>query len=368
MINEKRIVDEFRELVAIDSPSYGERAMADRLKEKLTALGFTVSEDDAGAHYKGNAGNLYGFLKGTLSGEPLLFSSHMDTVEPSCGKKAVLREDGRITSAGDTVLGSDDLAGIVEILEAVRHLQEEGILHRDIEILFPIAEEVFCKGAAVADYTKIRAKEAYVLDISGAPGAASLQEPTHISFDITITGRAAHAGFNPEDGVHAIAAAARAIAKTAQGRIDAETTVNLGVIEGGRATNIVPAHCTVKGEIRCYSHERAEKLFAEIQQTFKEQAQGAEVSFTHATNLIAYKVPEDHPVVTRFLDACGTLGLPGTLTRTLGGSDNNHFLRNGITGIVLSCGMNDVHSVTEWTSVSQLTQGAALVAELMRRG
>ena len=365
MINEKRLTDEFRELVAIDAPSYGEREMADRLKEKLSALGFALYEDEAGSHYGSETGNLYGVLKGTLPGEPLLFSSHMDTVEPSAGKRAVLHEDGRITSAGDTVLGSDDLAGIVGILEAVRHLQEENIPHRDIEILFPIAEEVFCKGALVADYARIRAKEAYVLDLSGAPGTASLQEPTHISFQIDIRGKAAHAGFVPEEGINAIAAAASAIAALPQGRPDEETTFNIGVIEGGLATNIVPAYCSVKGEIRCYTHDKALRMLEDVIRVFEAHAGGAEVSCNHQINMLAYRVAEDHPVVTRFLDACKKLDLPGTLTKTHGGSDNNHFMRNGITGIVLSCGMNEVHSVSEYTTVTQLKDMAALTAELM---
>ena len=129
-------------------------------------MGFETEEDDAGSHYGGNAGNVYGFLKGSLYGEPVLFSAHMDTVEPGIGKKAVFQEDGRITSDGTTVLGADDAAGLTEILGGIRRVLSSGKPQRDIEVLFPIAEELYTKGTRVFDFSKIRSKEAYVLAVS----------------------------------------------------------------------------------------------------------------------------------------------------------------------------------------------------------
>ena len=148
------LLEEFAGFTEIDSVSFGERRMADLLKEKLRALGFETEEDDAGSHYGGNAGNVYGFLKGSLSGEPVLFSAHMDTVEPGIGKKAVFQEDGRITSDGTTVLGADDAAGLTEILGGIRRVLSSGKPHRDIEVLFPIAEEVYTKGTRVLSRKK----------------------------------------------------------------------------------------------------------------------------------------------------------------------------------------------------------------------
>ena len=172
-VNEKRVVDEFQELTAIDAPSFGEREMADRLIPKLKELGFEVEEDNAGEHFGGNAGNLYAYLPGDLPGDPILLSGHMDTVEPSKGKKGIIGEDGVIRSAGKAVLGADDVAGLVEILEGIRSVKEAGVPHRDIEILFAIAEELYIKGSSVFDFSKVRAKEAYVLDISGPVGSAA---------------------------------------------------------------------------------------------------------------------------------------------------------------------------------------------------
>ena len=159
-VNEQRAVDEFQELTAIDAPSFGERQMADRLIVKLKELGFEVEEDNAGEHFGGNAGNLYAYLPGDLPGDPVLLSGHMDTVEPSKGKKGIIGEGGVIRSAGKAVLGADDVAGLVEILEGIRSVKEAGVPHRDIEILFAIAEELYIKGSSVFDFSKVRAKEA----------------------------------------------------------------------------------------------------------------------------------------------------------------------------------------------------------------
>ncbi|MDO4321519.1 MAG: M20/M25/M40 family metallo-hydrolase [Lachnospiraceae bacterium] len=366
-IDEKRLLREFTELVELDSLSFRERKAADYVKGKLEELGFEVSEDDAGTQYGGNAGNVYGFLKGTLPGETILFSSHLDTVEPGKGKRPVLSEDGRITSAGDTVLGADDVSGIVEILGGIRGVCGSGRPHRDIEVLFPVAEEVYVKGTKVFDFSKVRAREAYVLDLSGAVGAAALQAPSLLSFEITVTGRASHAGFSPEEGIHAIAVAGSAISKIRQGRIDPETTLNIGKITGGQATNIVPELCRCEGEIRSYSHQKALQTAREVQSVFEAEAAGAgaECRTEIRVDLTAYKIPREAAVVQRFERACERLGLPAHLTRTFGGSDNNTFAEQGIQGIVLSCGMYDSHSTSEYTTVTDLKRGAELVAELI---
>jgi tripeptide aminopeptidase len=367
MIREERIRKQFAEMVSIDSPSFGERKLADYVSRELEALGFQVYEDQAGEHYGSDTGNIYGFLKGTVQGDPLLFSAHMDTVEPSRGKKAVFQEDGKITSAGDTVLGSDDVAGIVEILEGIRHLKEEGIAHRDIEVLFPIAEELYIKGTKVFDFERIHAREAYVLDMSGEPGAAAVKAPTLISFTVTVHGKASHAGFAPEEGVHALQIMCRAIDGIRQGRIDEETTLNIGMIQGGCATNIVPEQCVCRGELRSYSHRKALDQLETVRRSFEKAVEDTKASFEleSSVDLIAYETERDSAVVQRFIKSCERLNLSGTLTSTFGGSDNNNFAAHGIQGIVLSCGMNETHSVREYTTIQELVTGAKLVAELI---
>ncbi|MCD7817957.1 MAG: M20/M25/M40 family metallo-hydrolase [Lachnospiraceae bacterium] len=395
-VNEERIKREFAELTAIDSLSYGERRMADRLTEKLKELGFQVEEDDAAGTLKTErelfqmqsgdsekpsavqgqernlpAGNLYGFLKGTLPGTPILLLAHMDTVRPGYGKKAVFHEDGRITGSGDTVLGADDAAGLVEILEGIRCMQEMGLAHRDIEILFPAAEEVHCRGSAVFDYSRIRAKEAYVFDLSGPVGTAAVQAPSILTFEATMIGKAAHAGFAPEDGIHAIAAMCEAVSRISQGRSAAgtekETTLNIGSIHGGMATNVVPAACSCIGEIRSCSHAHAMEMAEYVREIFENTAaqRGAECEVNFRVNITAYKTDTKEAVVRRFQKVCEGLSLPGNLITTFGGSDNNNLAQHGISGIVVSCGMCDVHSVRESVRVEDLVTGARLAAGLL---
>ena len=367
MVNKSRILEEFCTLVGIDALSYHEREIADILKLYLSELGFEVKEDNAGTFYDGNCGNIYGYLAGDLKEDPLLFSAHMDTVGPGHNKKAVVHEDGLITSDGNTVLGADDISGIVAILEAVRTIKENGLSHRSIEVLFPIAEEVYIRGSEVFDYNIIKSKEAYVLDLSGPVGTAALSAPTLISFTAQIQGKASHAGFSPELGINAIAVAAKAISQISQGRIDEETTVNIGLIEGGKARNIVSDLCIIKGEIRSLTHDKAlseakimERIFSEIT-----SASHATLEFSTEFGCLSYKVEEKHPVVKRFQKVCEKLGIDTQFTSTFGGSDNNNFMRNGITGIVIACGMNEVHSSTEYTHIDELVKCANIVVQLM---
>ena len=219
------------ELVSIDSPSLEEREMADTLKAKFAEIGVNFTEDHTQEQTGSNAGNLFARIPGSIDGAPVLFAAHMDTVEPAKGKKAVFHDDGTVTSDGTTVLGADDLAGVTAIYEAVRHITEAGAPHSPIEILISTGEELYCKGANAFDYSQVQAKEAYVLDLSGAIGAAAYAAPTLVSFKAEIQGKAAHAGFHPEDGINSIQAAARAVPpQLPQGHVDESTTANIGKI------------------------------------------------------------------------------------------------------------------------------------------
>ncbi len=367
MINRERLIAEFAELVEIDSPSFGERNMADALKGKLETMGFVVTEDEAGDIYGSNCGNLYGFLPGELEGEPLLFSGHMDTVAPALGKKAVLQPDGRITSAGNTVLGADDITGLISILEAIRSLREEGKLHRSIEVLFPIAEEVYAKGSGVFDYSRIKAKEAYVLDLSGEVGRAAYTAPSILSFTAVIRGRAAHAGFAPEEGIHSIAIAAKAINQMKLGRVDSITTVNVGTITGGEATNIIPESCKIRGEIRSFQHDVALHCLKEIEALFQLEAEqaGACLDWAEEIHCIAYETGLDSRVAKRYREACEAAGITAEFIKTFGGSDHNVFATKGMEGLVISNAMNCVHSCNEYTEVEELMKSTHIVRNLM---
>lgn len=366
MIRPNRLTDRFIELTKIDSPSFQERKIADRLTHELKSLGFSVREDDAGKKVHGNAGNIYAFLPGT-EGSPLLFSSHMDTVSPALNKKAQMHPDGTITSSGDTVLGADDVSGITVILEALTSIQEDELPHRPLEVLFTIAEEPYDCGSEVFDYGRIKSKEAYVLDLSGAIGGAAYAAPTILSFGIEVLGMSSHAGFAPEKGIHAIAAAADAISRLKMGYIDGETTLNIGTIEGGTATNIIPDRCIVRGEIRSYSDSAAKAVLRSVSQRFAESAAsyGAEYQINSREGCLAYEVPVDHPVIRRYQAACRKTGIETELFKTFGGSDANNFSKNGIVSLVVANAMFNIHSCHEYTVSADMAKVAEVVRCMM---
>lgn len=363
----KRLIKEFRRLVSIDAPSFGERKMADYLRSRLTELGFSVEEDDAGSLYGGNCGNLYAFRKGNLPGEPVLFSMHMDTVEPSKGKEAVVLEDGRIVSRGDTVLGADDMSGVAALLEALEQIREEELPCRALELLFTIGEEQHLRGSAAFDFSKIRAKEAYTLDLSGAVGTAALKAPSLATFQAKVKGRAAHAGFAPEKGVHAVMIAARAVAALKLGHVGNGMTVNVGSFCGGGATNIVPECCEVTGEVRGFCHEEVLTQLEKIREIFARETEDAGGSLTYETEICyrAYETDREHPAILRFVRACRAAGVPPKLTETFGGSDQHHLAEHGIKGAVLASAMHDCHSCGEYTDAAELEQVCRIVKEMM---
>ena len=370
-VNTERLVREFEKLVEFDSESFSEREVADYVKTRLTELGLTVEEDAAGDAIGGAAGNLYAVLPGNLPEgnveQAILLSSHLDTVKPGKGKKAVLHENGRITSEGTTVLGADDAAGLAESLEALTVIGEQSLPHPDLELILPVAEEPYAQGSRVFDYGKVKAKTAYVLDLSGPVGRAAVAAPSIISLTIRVKGKAAHAGFCPEAGIHAIRIAAEAIAVLPEGHLDDTTTVNLGTITGGVAENIVPDTVEIRGEIRSMEHESALAVADEIKKVFEDAAEaaGGQAEVLIREQFRAYRIREDEYTVAHFREACGDLGLSGKLEDTFGGSDNNHFTAHGIRGIVVANAMNEVHTVEEWTSTEELTRAAELVLRLV---
>ncbi|MBC7960570.1 MAG: M20/M25/M40 family metallo-hydrolase [Vallitaleaceae bacterium] len=366
-INPDRMITEFTNLVSIDSKSYEERAMADYIKARLLSLGFTVTEDDWGNRFGGNCGNVYGYLEGDQTLSPLLFSSHMDTVEPCTSKKAVVGDDGIIRSAGNTILGADDCAGIAAILEALSTINETNSIHRPIEVLFTVAEEVYCKGAAAFDFSKLHSREAYVLDLTGPVGTAAYKAPTLLSFTVKVKGKSAHAGFAPEEGVHSILACAKAISTLKMGRMDTETTLNIGVIKGGTANNIIPDTCEVTGEIRSYSHDTALQTAERVRHHFIDAVSifGATAEFELQVQVVAYETAIDHPVIERFQDICANNQLPFSLVSTFGGSDNHHLASHNIIGIVIANAMNGCHSCEEYTTVEELIHITELTYGLM---
>lgn len=367
MINQDRLVKTFCDLVRIDSVSGRERELADFLKKLLQEQGFTVSEDNTGKIIGGNCGNVHAVLKGETDLSPLLFSLHMDTVQPGIGKRPQIGADRIIRSDGSTVLGADDMAGAAAVIEAVRSLREEKVQSRSLELLFSVAEEAHLQGIRHFDHSRLQAKEAYVLDTSGSPGLAVIAAPGHIKMDFTVTGRSAHAGIDPEKGISAISIAARAITGMRTGRLDAETTANIGCIEGGGETNLVADRCFFTAECRSLSEERLERQVAAMCRTAEQMAReaGGTVTIDKHRSYDPYSIAPERPVVRRFLTACANVGISGRLGKTGGGSDNNFLQSWGIEGVVLSCGMQQVHTCQEHIAITDLMDTARLVRALI---
>ena len=376
-INRERILDEFQRLVSFDSPSYQEKATADYLKEKLLSLGLEVKEDNAAKELisedntrVGATSNIYGYLKGNVPGEPVLFSSHLDTVSPGTGKKAVIHEDGKITSEGETVLGADDVSGLVSILEALTIIRDGELEHPDIEILFTVAEEPYCSGSRFVQYDSLKSKIGYVLDLTGSVGTAAIAAPSIISLNIQVKGKAAHAGFEPEKGINALSMAAEALAGIRTGRLGNGITVNFGTISGGAGKNIVPEEILIEGEIRGLDHEKAQEQVEAIKRIFEKSAEkyGGEIIFKAEEHIRAYGVAQDSDVVRRFKEAANKLQSENgvNLITTYGGSDANRLNEHGIETIVLSCGMENCHSCSEYTTIEELERSALLTLKLMQ--
>ena len=368
MINRERILTEFFELVRTDSPTKSERFIANMLKNRLQDLGMSVTEDNAGEVIGGDCGNVLAYLKGTLPMAPIvLFSAHMDTVQPCLNIEPVLN-DGLITSAGPTILGADDKSGIVPILEALRTIQEQAIPHGDIQVIFSVAEEGGLNGSKNIDKTQLKADFGFVLDSGGKPGEIILEAPGQDRINVTINGKAAHAGVEPENGISAIVVAAQAISRLQTGRIDDETTSNIGTIQGGRATNIVADRVEVTCETRSRNVGKLERLTAQMCDTFKQCAKEAG-AISEIEVLRLYDpliVAEESIIATLTVQAVKSAGLAVEFGVTGGGSDANNFNRYGVPCVVLGTGMQKYHTTDESIEEEDLYRSAKLVLEIIK--
>ncbi len=350
------------EYVQIDSESGNEKAMMEVLKEELTALGAEIYLDDAGAKVGSNGANLYAFFRGDPSREPLLFSCHMDTVAPGVGIRPVVI-DGIIQSEGDTILGGDDKSGISALMDALTRVRarEEG--HAPVEIIFTICEEGGLKGSANLDYSRLSAKEGYVLDSSGPVGKIIVQAPTQFKITADIRGKAAHAGLSPEKGVSAIQVGAAALAGINLLRIDEETTANIGTFQSAGPTNIVRDSAQVIAEVRSLSIEKAEAQIAHMKDCFTEEAEkaGAEVSIEVSCLYESYNFSSRDQVVAFAQECFEAAGIESFTASTGGGSDANNYNARGIHVLNLGCGVTGPHSFEESLPAEELERLSRLV-------
>ncbi len=351
-------LDLFAELAALPSPSGDERAVADAVIRYLHDLALEVEEDGAGAAVGSTIGNLLCRLEphgANGGGLPLFFCAHLDTVPPE-GPIEPEVDDGVVRNGAGTILGADNKAAVAVMLEAVRRVLVEGRPHAGIELLFTPKEEVGLLGAGAFDHTRLRASVGYVFDQAGPIGEVILGAPHAHSLQARFHGRASHAGMYPEEGRSAIAAASRAIADLRLGRLDEETTANVGTIEGGTARNIVPEWCTFTAEARSHDERKLADVVQEMLDAiaFAAGVEECEVETEVDKSYSGYRFRRDDRAVSLASEALSRAGYRPTYTLSGGGADANVFNERGLSCVNLANGMAQIHTPDEHIAVADL--------------
>ncbi|MBN1314446.1 MAG: M20/M25/M40 family metallo-hydrolase [Anaerolineales bacterium] len=368
MVNRDRLVEEFLQEVKIGSFSGEERQFADRLTDILESLGFRVEMDSAHTHLGGDCGNLICTHEGSLTGVPcIFFSAHMDTIIR--GDEIVpMITNGVIHTGGKSILGADDKASIAAIVEAMRVLQERGLPHGDIQLIFTVMEQRGLQGARYLDYSKVRSEFGFNLDSRGDLGFIINQGSYEDKFTIKFEGKSAHFYAAPNSGIDAIKMAGEAIHRLELGTIDEDTSVNIGIIRGGEVTNVVPALVEMWGEVRTQYHKvemkkQEEKMLLSLKDTAQEY--GGKVEFETWRVYDGFHLTEQEPVVRISMDAWRRLGRQPGLIPSRGGGDVNIFVERGFPCITPNCGYYESASVDEHVPIDNLVDLARYILALV---
>jgi len=354
----QEVLDLFTELAALPSPPGQERAVADVVTRYLRDLGLTTDEDDAGVQVGSTIGNVYARVEPTADvGTPIFLCAHLDTVPPTGPIEPVV-EDGVVHNSADTILGADNKSAVAAMLAATRRLLAENRRHAGVELLFTPKEEVGLLGAAAFDHGKLRARVGYVYDQAAPIGDVILGAPYSHSMEVRFHGRAAHSGMYPEEGRSAIAAAARAISDLRLGRIDEETTANVGIIHGGSAGNIVPEWCTFLAEARSHDERKLQDVVQEMLDaiSFAGGLEDCEVETEVHKSYRGYRFKRDDEVVRIAHAALDRTGFTPSYGLSGGAADANVFNERGLQCLNLANGMQDIHTPDERITVHDLEQ------------
>ncbi len=356
MIKQERLVGSFCDLVRIDSPSDEEEEVALHLTDRLSRLGFSVARD---AH-----GNVIASEDGE---NPLLLSAHMDTVEPGRGIQPIIKGD-RITSDGTTILGGDCKAGVAAILEGLESVGEDATSRRPVQVVFTRGEEIGLVGASNLDYSMIRASEAVVFDGNGPVNTITGASPTYMRFDITVKGRAAHAGVEPEKGLSAIRIATEIINELPNGRLDDETTFNVGLISGGSVRNAVPTDATFGGEWRSRNTETLDSIKMQLLTTLdraRERYKEATIEEDLEVMFQMYNLDPEEQIVRLVTRVMRDMDLVPNIRPSGGGTDGNVMRLHGIESVVVGMSTNEMHTVDEYVVIPDLVNTARFCQEVI---
>lgn len=362
-MSDARLLETFLELVRIDAPPGQEAATAQYCADALRAAGCEVWFDDSAATTGSDTGNLIALLPGNIP-RTLALCAHLDVVEPCRGIDPVV-VDGIVASAGPTVLGADDRSGLAAIIESVRRLAESATPRPSLRVIFTVLEEIGLVGAKALRVEDTACDLCLVLDAEGTPGGIVVAAPTHYTFTAQFRGRACHAGVCPEQGISAIAMAADAITRMQLGRLDADTTANIGSIRGGTATNVVSGRCDLTGECRSLDRPRVESVRAAMSAAMQSAADaaGGEVEIVWELAYEGFLHAEDSAEVLLVSEACRSAGVESRCYRTGGGSDANVLAALGVPVLALACGMSGVHGVQEQLAIADLEAITRIVEE-----
>lgn len=367
MINNERLLNQFLELVQVDSETKYEKEICALLKNKFEALGLEVFEDDTTAVTGHGAGNLICTLPGNAEGaDPIYFTSHMDTVVPGVGIKPSIK-DGYVVTDGTTILGADDKAGLAVMLEVITVLKEQSIPHGTIQFVITVGEESGLVGAKALDPSLLKAKFGYALDSDGKVGNIVVAAPTQAKVKATILGKTAHAGVAPEKGISAITIASKAISKMPLGRIDSETTANIGRFEGGQQTNIVCDHVEILAEARSLIAEKMEAQVQKMKSAFENAAKemGGQAIVDVEVMYPGFKFGAGDHVVEVARKAAAKIGRSCELQQSGGGSDANVICGFGIPTVNLAVGYEEIHTTNEKMPIEELNKLAEMVVAII---
>lgn len=367
-VQNDRLVELFTTLCNINSPPRLEREVVEYVKGFLRGLGLELREDNAAQAVGGNANNLIATLPANISGAPkIFFSAHFDTVEPNPNLKIII-QDGIIRTDGTSILGADDKAGMSAILEAIRIVVENNLPHGQIQLLLTVCEEIGLLGARALDLSLVDSDFGFVYDTGPPIGTVITQTPTHGKLHVRIVGRPAHAGVEPEKGISAIQIAAHAISQMRLGRIDDETTANIGVIRGGQATNVVCPEVEILAEARSLDRQKADAQMAHMARCFEQAAQqfGGQAVIEIERHYEGYTLTENDLPVQVVRRALHRLGLDAPMRPTGGGADANVFIARGLPCCVVGTAHQKIHTHEEFVQIDDLARSVDLTLAIIR--
>lgn len=366
LIKRERLINNFLEMLKEESPSLKELPMAEWLKEYLSYRNIEVVMDRCADEIGGNCGNVVAHIKGDIQGESICFAAHMDQISPCCNVKPIIDKD-LIRTDGSTTLGGDDKGGIAVILEALEHILEEHICHRDMYLLFTVSEEQGLAGSKHFDIRNLPVENVIFVDAAGPAGIIVYKSPAQEDIEIIFKGRKAHAGIEPEKGVNAICVAAEAIYNMHIGRIDEETTSNIGRIEGGGATNIVTDEVKFTAEIRSHSMKKLKCEIDFMMNCCKNVADkyNATVDFIHKINYPSLELSKDSYVYKLCIKAFEDEGVKPVHMISGGGGDANILSGKGYNCAIISVGMDNVHTVDETINIEDMLSTAKVISKMM---